>query len=915
MTNAIQQSRDLGQAIWLDYIRRGLFTSGELQQFIDQGISGVTSNPTIFEKAIVGSTDYDDVLLASARSAEGVLQTYEALATEDIRTAADLLRPIYDSTDGLHGYVSLEVSPLLAYNTEATIEEAKRLFAALNRPNVMIKVPATREGMPAVRSLISQGINVNVTLIFSLHSYQQVMEAYIAGLEELVGRGGDPGRVASVASFFLSRVDTSVDSLLDERIRGGQMELRALQGRAAIANARLAYRAFKETFDSERFTALAMKGAKVQRPLWASTGVKNPAYSDLLYVEPLIGPDTVNTMPPATIAAFLEHGHAETTLETGVAEAKQALSALATAGINMDSVTEKLLAEGVKSFADSFEKLLTGIVAKRARLLAKEHVHKGVSLGKHLPDVEAALADLEYRDVIGRIWRKDYTVWKPEPVEITNRLGWLTVSDMMREQIPALESFAQEICDEGFRKVVLLGMGGSSLGPEVLMRTFRSAKGYPELVVLDSTVPSRVQSVSESIDPSRTLFIVSSKSGTTTEPDILLRYFKSMVETAVGKERGGQHFVAITDPGTPLASMAEDGGFRRVFINPSDIGGRYSVLSYFGLVLAALIGVDITELLERADTLREGCASCAPVHENPGAWLGATMGTLALQGRNKLTLVTSPGMSGFGLWVEQLIAESTGKEGKGVIPVDGEPLVEPLNYGDDRLFVYVRLDGDDNGATDAAVEGIKAAGQPVLVLEMRDRYDLGAEFFRWEFATAVAGAILGINPFDQPDVQAAKDATQRVVQEYLASGHLPQVDALMSPVGLLNEAKKGDYLAIMAYIRETTEVDAVIAELRRNVVQRYAIATTFGYGPRFLHSTGQLHKGGPDSGLFLQITTNHENNLPIPGEPYTFGVVADAQALGDLQALQSLGRRVARIHLEHVDQSTLDKLSHLLLNN
>jgi len=530
------------------------------------------------------------------------------------------------------------------------------------------------------------------------------------------------------------------------------------------------------------------------------------------------------------------------------------------------------------------------------------------SIGRYLDDVEAALADLSRCDVVGRIWRKDHTVWKPDPSEIANRLGWLTIIDFMHEKVPALHSFAQEVQDTGFRHVVLLGMGGSSLGSEVLRQTFGSATGYPELIVLDSTVPAWIQAVIEAIDPAHTLFLVSSKSGSTTEPISLFQYFKNLVELVVGKEKAGQNFVAITDPGTPLAKLAEEGKFRHIFLNPPDIGGRYSVLSYFGLVPAALIGVDIAVLLNRADSMRKRCSAPMPVSENPGAWLGACMGTLALQGRDKLTLVTSPSISSFGLWVEQLIAESTGKEGRGITPIVGEPLMAPAHYGDDRLFVYLRLDTDDYSVTDAALEMIKSSGQPVVVLQLRDRYDLGVEFFRWEFATVVAGAILGINPFDQPNVQAAKDATKRFLQEYTASGRLPRVEAGGSLADLLAEAGRGKYLAIMAYIRQTAEVDKVLVDFRREVVERYHVATTLGYGPRFLHSTGQLHKGGPNTGLFLQFTASHDKDIPIPGKPYTFGVVADAQALGDLQALQSSGRRVARVHFSRGNGMAISKL-------
>ncbi|MFC1847441.1 glucose-6-phosphate isomerase [Chloroflexota bacterium] len=530
------------------------------------------------------------------------------------------------------------------------------------------------------------------------------------------------------------------------------------------------------------------------------------------------------------------------------------------------------------------------------------------SIGQYLAAIEATTAELEKQDVLKRIWRRDHTVWKPEPTEITNRLGWLTVTGMMQEKVPALESFASEVRAAGFRHLILLGMGGSSLGSEVLRQTCGSAAGYPELIVLDSTLPGRVQAVTESIDPAHTLFLVSSKSGTTIEPLSLLEYFRSLVASAIGSGKSGQNFVAITDQGTPLVKYAEEKGFRHIFLNPTDIGGRYSVLSYFGLVPAALAGIDIKTLLSRADDMRRRCGITEYTHENPGVWLGAVIGAMMRQGRDKLTLVTSPGVGSFGLWVEQIIAESIGKEGKGIIPVVAEPLLEPMHYGNDRLFIYLRLQTDDNSVIDTAIEKLESSGQPVVVIDIRDSAELGAEFFRWEFATAVAGSILGVHPFDQPDVQAAKEATEQVLQEFLASGSLPQVESNKSFADLLAMVKEGMYLVIMAYVQQNAEVDALLTELRRKVLYRYRIATMLGYGPRYLHSTGQLHKGGPEKGLFLLITTDHEKDLAIPGKPYTFGSLADAQALGDLRALKALGRQVAKVHLEHGDTSVISQL-------
>ena len=891
MRDSIREAQRLGQSIWYDNMRRGMIPSGELQRLVDMGITGLTSNPTIFEKAIAGSADYDDALAALAAGGSSARESYEALTIEDIRSAADILRPVYELTDGADGYASLEVSPTLAQDTEGTVDEAKRLYATLDRPNVLVKVPATPEGMPAIRTLISQGININITLIFSLDAYGRVMEAYISGLEDLVRGGGDVTKAASVASFFVSRVDTAVDMLIEER---GDDQLGTLRGKAAVANAKLAYRAFKVKFGDERFESLRAKGARVQRPLWASTGTKNPEYSDVLYVESLIGPDTVNTMPQATLTAFLEHGTAEPTLERGVDDATEALEVLEASGVSMDEVTSKLLTDGVNSFTDSFNSLLDNIAEKSSAIREAERAGAASDLGVHGNAVDEAVTELADRGVISRIWSLDHTVWHTEPREISDRLGWLTAAEDMIASVDDIREFAEEVREAGYAHVVVLGMGGSSLGPEVLRRTFGSAPGYPHLAVLDSTHPAMVERAAEAGDPARTLYLVSSKSGMTTEPLMMYRYFRRRVAAAVGEADAGEHFAAVTDPGTPLAEMGRAEGFRRVFESRADIGGRYSVLSDFGLVPAALSGMDVELLLRRAARMQRRCAAN---EDNPGAWLGAVIGALARNGRDKLTLVVSPAISGFGLWAEQLLAESTGKDGKGVLPVAGEPLMDPAVYGEDRLFVYLRLSEGDNGATDDAINRLKESGHPVVRLDLEDRYDLGAEFFRWEFATAVAGSVLGIHPFDQPNVQQAKDETNQMLESYEAGGKLPTVEATANAAELLAEAEAGDYAAIVAYLEETPEINAALTDLRRRIAQRHRIATTLGFGPRYLHSTGQLHKGGPNNGIFLMATSPANGNAAIPGVGYSFGVLVEAQARGDLRSLQRLGRRAARVVL------------------
>ena len=512
----------------------------------------------------------------------------------------------------------------------------------------------------------------------------------------------------------------------------------------------------------------------------------------------------------------------------------------------------------------------------------------------NLPGLDAQLDVLRRQDLVRRIWDRDHTAWNPHPAEISNRLDWLTVTTVMRGQLPLLEGFARGVREDGFRQVVLLGMGGSSLGPEVLRQTFGSAPEHPDLIVLDSTFPDSVRAVTEAIDPSRTLFLVSSKSGSTIEPNTLYAHFHEQVTQAVGTQRAGGHFAAITDQDTVLARMAAGTGFRRAFLNPPDIGGRYSVLSYFGLVPAALIGVDLVTLLDRADGMTEACRPGGPVADNPGAWLGACLTTGWTEGRDKLTLKTPPTVAAFGLWVEQLLAESLGKAGKGIIPVVGESPDVPASGGSDRLAVHMSMGEDGEPGPDTSDGGRPLVHQPVIQLRLADCYDLGGDFFRWEFATAVAGALMGVHPFDQPDVQSAKDRTDRVLENREAAAGSPVAGTVDN---LLAQAVAGDYLAVLVYGRETPELNGELGRLRALVTKRWGIPATVGYGPRYLHSTGQLHKGGPNSGLYLLLTVEPEQDLAIPGYGFSFGTLNQAQWMGDFQALQEAGRRAAQLHL------------------
>jgi transaldolase/glucose-6-phosphate isomerase len=893
----------LGQSVWLDYIRRSFIDDGGLQTLVDQGIRGVTSNPTIFEKAIAGSSDYDAQLKPLAEAGKSVLEIYEALAMEDIRRAAAVLRPVYDSSDGADGFVSLEVSPTLAHDTDGTIADARRFFATLDLPNVMIKVPATPAGIPAIETLIGDGININVTLIFSVAQYEAVVNAYIAGLEKLAAAGGDVSRVNSVASFFVSRVDGVVDDLLTKQ---GNSDL---LGKIAVANAKIAYDHFQQWFSGERWEKLAALGAKVQRPLWASTSSKNPNYPDTLYVDTLIGPHTVNTMPTNTIDATLDHGTVACTIDVDIEQARAQLARLADLGIDFARITQDLQDDGVDKFAKSFESLMDSIAQKQAKLLASAGGLQ-TALGTYRAAVDSAVAEAEANRIVARIWEGDHTVWKDDPTEISNRLGWLRVAEAMQAELPELHRFVEAVRADGYTHALLLGMGGSSLAPEVFRKTFGVRDGYLDLAVLDSTDPGAVLAYERQLDLTKTLFIVSTKSGGTVETASFFKYFYNRVAEAVGEAGAGAHFIAITDPGSSLKDLAEQYRFRAVFLNDPNIGGRYSALSHFGLVPAALLGVDLQTLLDRA---------VAAAGSDQGVRLGVIMGELAKAGRDKITFVTSLAIESFGDWVEQLIAESTGKDGTGILPVVGETLGSAAVYKADRLFVQLRLGNDETHT--AAIQSLEDAGHPAVGLHLADLYDLGGQFFLWEMATAIAGYRLGIQPFDQPNVESAKVQARKMLAAYQQEGKLPELTPAQSHDGitvygdvsagspaealLAFLAQGGDhaYIALHAYIQPTAAADAALQTLRHQLRAHTGYATTVGFGPRFLHSTGQLHKGDGGNGLFIQFTAASAEDAAIPdeaGKPESsigFGTLKMAQALGDRQALLDNGRRVIRFDL------------------
>jgi transaldolase/glucose-6-phosphate isomerase len=945
--NHLKDLQKYGQSVWLDYIRRNLITSGDLQRLIDEdGLRGITSNPSIFEKAIADSTDYDDLLNSlKTRTDLYAKGRYEILAIRDIQDAADILKPVYQSTKRRDGYVSLEVSPYLARDTKGTLEEARRLWKAVGRENVMIKVPGTAEGIPAFQQLISEGINVNVTLLFAQKVYEQVAAAYIAGVEQLDKNGGDVSKIASVASFFISRIDSSIDKIVEDRLKAEkdpskQEALKSILGKVAVANGKQTYQTYLTIFGADRWKKLAAKGAQTQRVLWASTSTKNPAYSDVLYVAELIGPDTVNTIPPATLDAFRDHGNASVTLTENIDAANKTMETVAKVGISIDEVTDKLTNDGVKLFADAFDKLLAAVEKS-----SKSDTSPKVSRQQYaLPDalagaVKMAINDWRASGKVRRLWEHDASLWTG--TDEASWLGWLGVTEEQIANEKVFRDLAQEAKSSGFTSILLLGMGGSSLCPEVLRMTYGKVSGFPELYVLDSTDPAQIKSFENKIDLAKTLFIVSSKSGSTLEPNIFKQYFFERVKQTIGADKAGSHFVAITDPGSKMEKVAQADHFRHIFYGLPSIGGRYSALSNFGMVPASLMGVDTPKFLNRTEEMVKACAASVPIEENPGVVLGTILGTAAKSGRDKVTIIASPGISDLGAWLEQLLAESTGKQGKGIIPVDKEATGAPEVYGNDRVFAYLRLDTAPDAAQDAKVVALEKAGQPVVRISIADTYDLGQEFFRWEIATAVAGSIIGINAFNQPDVEASKVVTRDLTTEYEKNGSLPaekpvledqgiklftdpkNADALAKAAGNdktlvgylrahLNRLGTGDYFALLAYIEMNTAHEATLQDLRNTLRDKKKNATCLGFGPRFLHSTGQAYKGGPNSGVFLQVTCDDAVDLPVPEQKYTFGVVKAAQARGDFQVLADRGRRALRVHLGKDLKNDVAKLASAL---
>ena len=913
--NKSKKLHQLGQSIWFDNIGRNLINNGWLKDQIEKEvIFGLTSNPSIFKKAITNGTGYSMDIQTMSWAGLDTKSIYEYLVIEDIRDVSDLLFPTYEATRQVDGYVSLEVGPENANNSDLTIEEAKRLWKLVDRKNLMIKVPATPAGIPAIKELIASGINVNVTLIFSVNRYLEVIDAYLSGLEERIKNDLPINQIHSVASLFVSRLDVKIESKVTDIIQSGKVtgnEVQPYLGKLAILNALYVYEEFNDSRNSERFKKIAEKGGNIQRPLWASTGTKNTNYSDVLYVEGLLLPDTVNTVPPHTLNAFLDHGKCDVVnYSAGKSEFRNLEDKLKDIGVNFKEVWIELEEEGVAAFISAQEDLLEAI--------DNQHEFFQRSLGGLNAQIEKRMESLESGGFPAKFFTPDAALWTKETSEVDevlHRLGWIDAPISSRAIVDEADNLLDELIKDGFTHALVLGMGGSSLASEVFSKVFKKEGKSSErglaLSILDSTDPIQIDEKTREIPIKKTLFIISSKSGTTAEVKALLAYFWKLAKE-VKEKSPGEHFVVITDPGTPLEKLGLDKSFRKVFSSDPNVGGRYSALTAFGIVPLVLSGIDGHQFLNAANRMRMKCSRSSPIEKNPGFALGSVIAEAYFDDRDKVTILTDPVYNAFGSWLEQLIAESSGKSGKGILPIDREPIVPAVDYSNDRVFYYLRSSGKLDGLVDALVD----LNHPVIVSYLDDKFDIAAEIYKWEIAIVAACSFIQVNPFNQPNVQESKLITHGMISGYKHNPILEEGSLLFSnsEYSIYGNAEKaqtekeiteefftvnaGDYISINAFLPRIEAYENMLQQLRKHLLSKYSVPVTLGFGPRFLHSTGQLHKGGKNNGLFLIISQDTPIDFEIPGEGMNFSVLEKAQALGDMQALEKNNRRVLRIHLK-----------------
>ena len=846
----------------------------------------------------------------------------ERLIVTRVRSIADLLLPLYDRTSGAAGFISFDLQPLPTAAAGTILDAARRVWERINRPNVLLRLPASPEAALVVEAATADGLNLHITAVGTLERYAEIADAYVRGLEVRQARGDSVDHLASIITLDLAGLDAAVERQLDQVARRdpkAAARARSLTDRAGRAFARLAVAQAWAVRSSAAFRRLAERGARPQLPLIAGLGVDPKPGAGRSHDAPVPGAGYLIALEAEGLGALADGGRVEPLPESDMAAPRAELDALGALGVSWAEVSEQLEQRALHESVHTHQGQLRAAGRMAARV---QH-----ELGDLLPRVRETLEQLVAGAVVRRIWDRDESLWAaggPGAAEVRRRMGWLTLPDEMLAALEGIHALATEARDDGLSGVVLLGMGGSSLASDVMSRVLRGDSAAMDLTVLDSTDPAAVVRVTHRHPCQKTLFLVASKSGTTAEPLALFEHFWARTVEKLG-ERAGRHFVALTDPGTPLERLARDRRFRAVVATPENVGGRYSALSEFGLLPAALLGIDLRALLHGGAQMMRACGPESPTLENPGLFLGAILAAAMEAGKDKVTLVADPPLAPFGDWIEQLLAESSGKEGKGIVPIVGEPPGTGRHYGTDRLLVYLRFDG----SLDGKAAGWVRAGIPVIVLETSGGpAGLGAEFYRWEFATAVACHGLGVNAFDQPDVQRAKTRTMDLLKAYARTRSLPEprplwqsesvtlqggpdLPGLNSASGLsevveciASQIRFHETFALLLYLAPGRAWGRPLAALRRNL-REAGIVSTVGFGPRYLHSTGQLHKGGPDRMVFLMVTADPAEDLAVPGAAYTFGVLEHAQAMGDLQALVGLGRRAYALHLRSPDEAAV----------
>lgn len=923
--------KEIGQSLWLDNINRTMLFNNSLKNLIDNyNITGLTSNPTIFENAITTSNVYDESLKIFSKKFNSIEEITYSLMIEDIQRACDLFMDIYKNTNGQDGYVSIEIPPTLNAENEI-IESATKLYEKIGKPNVMIKIQSTREGINAMKELIKRGINVNMTLIFSPENYVQVAENYIEAIDWRMKNKLDTS-VFSVASFFVSRIDTKIDKYIEDMAsREENLEKKSymlsLRGKAAISISLVAYSKYLELFFSENFKKYRDYGFKEQRILWASTSTKNPSYKDTLYVDELCLKHSINTLPQQTLYAFFEHGNINREdVNRRIENAENTIKELLNLSVPLNQTLDELQVEGINKFINSYQNILKTVENKINTL---NITRKQTELEIYNTNLESRIKELNAVNFKDKLFSKDYTLWKKEENHIKiikNALGWIDVPLLMQKKISEIENFVNEIIKEKYKYAVLLGMGGSSLAAEV-MRSLFQKPSYPKLFVLDTTNPDWINDVEKQIKIDKTLFIFSSKSGSTVEPNSQFKYFYSKLKKKV--KNPGKNFIAITDKNTSLEKLATKHKFRKIFINPSDIGGRFSALSYFGLVPAALCGVNIRKLLEKAiQTISD--VKNDEIKNNTAFILGMFLAENYLSGKDKLTLILPKKFKNFGLWIEQLIAESTGKENKGILPVVETKFYDTETYGLDRMFVIIQNKDFKNTETESKIGSLIKLKFPVLKLYMEEPHDIAKQFYIWEIATATAGYFMKINPFDQPDVQKTKELTHIILtgrnkleikpsfkfgkNEIYTTENVNIKSDIKNCSDLfweiLNNIDENGYFIVCAYLNNTPIINNRLEELTDIIKTNTSSASFYTFGPRYLHSTGQLFKGGKNNGTFLILTAKSKKDIKILGENYTFEKLHHAQAKGDFMALKEKQRKAILLNIN--DRNYEKKLTEIV---